>query len=364
MRFYGIRSGRNNIPKLIIRSYKYYERQQKNNTNRNRTNTYKNSTNDINRNNKCLMEQEVVSKNLNLNEKYNLYDELIEWEIKQSKQFSFNKLMKNYVPKSFEYKLPYPVKQEPELLQVPKESWLEKIFTSRKQHRLDIIEKNTAILEKMDDQYKYALEEYKKNKEIAYLEWQKQELDKKRNIDEHNQEIEEWKWKYSFAYSEAINLWIEHIKKSIKPIGDVKFTVETKFNESNRYLYVKIKINSMKEVFAFSEYKYLPRKKEIRAVDMKVRERTEHSRKLIENILYSMLYKFYYNDIGDVIKILVVDLVSDELMLGSCWCSQKDAKCAKNRERIFIDSSQIRICKNIQKEVQSFMYNPEFMNSI
>lgn len=355
MRFYGIRSGRNNIPKLIVRSYKYYGRQQKNNMNRNNTNTYKNVTNNISRNNQYLMEQEVVSKNRNLNEKYNLYNELIEREIKESEQFSFNKLMKNYVQKSFEYKLPYPVKQKPELLRVPKESWLEKIFTSRKQHRLDIIEKNKATLEKIDKQHRYALEEYEKNKEIAYIEWQKQEANEKRSIDEYNQEIEKWKWRYSCADSEAINTWAEHIKNSIKPIGDVKFTVETRFDEDIRYLYVKIKINSIKEIFAFSEYKYLPRKKEIRAVDMKVRERTEYSRKLIENILYSMLYKFYYNDIGDIIKRLVVDLVSDELILGSCWCSQEDAKCAKNRERIFIDSSQIRICKNIQTEVQSFM---------
>ena len=145
----------------------------------------------------------------------------------------------------------------------------------------------------------------------------------------------------------------------MQSIGYIHFTVKSNFVPNVRVLHLKIKINSMKEIFAFSEYKYLPRKKEIRAVEMKVRARTECSCNLIENILYATLYKFYYNDIGDSIKSLIVDVISDDLVLGSCLCSQSEAKCAKNRQRIFIDSSQMRICKNLHKEVQSFILDKD-----
>lgn len=180
---------------------------------------------------------------------------------------------------------------------------------------------------------------------------------KKRIMDEYNKKIENWKRRYYRGDVEAIKEWIQCIINSVKPVGDVKFIIQSKFNENNGELYLKIVINSLYEIFAFSEYKYFPRKRELRAIEMKVRERIAHSRNLIENILYSFLYKFYYNDIGNVMNKITIDLVSDKLLVGSCWCGKEDGKHAQNKEKIIIDSCQIRICKNIQKEVESFAEN-------
>lgn len=348
MRIYGKRSGRNNIPRLIARSYKYYSKQQSNTkTGTSSVAKYTNS------NLKDSMDTEAILKTKNVEDKYRLYDKLVEFEIDQE-QFSFDLLMKRYIEEKFEYKLSYPEKNSPELLKVPKESWLDRIFKSRKRHRLEIIEKNNAIIEEANQKYIDAVNTYEQNMKLAYSEWLKQENEKKRIIDEYNKKIENWKWRYYCGDVEAVKAWIQCIINSIKPVGDVKFIIQSKFNEDNGELYLKIVINSLYEIFASSEYKYFPRKRELRPIEMKVRERIAHSRNLIENILYSFLYKFYYNDIGNIINKITIDVMSDELIVGSCWCSKKDGKYAKNQEKIIIDSCQIRICKNIQKEVESF----------
>lgn len=352
MRIYGKRSGRNNIPRLIARSYKYYSKQQSNA----KTGNSSSVTKYINSNAKASMDTEAILKTKSIEEKYQLYDKLVDFEIGQE-QFSFNSLMKKYIEVKFEYKLSYPEKNSPELLKVPKESWLDEIFKSRKRHRLEIIEKNNAIIEEANQKYVDEINVYEQNMKLAYSDWLKQENEKKRIMDEYNKKIENWKWRYYRGDVEAIKEWIQCIINSVKPVGDVKFIIQSKFNENNGELYLKIVINSLYEIFAFSEYKYFPRKRELRAIEMKVRERIAHSRNLIENILYSFLYKFYYNDIGNVMNKITIDLVSDKLLVGSCWCGKEDGKHAQNKEKIIIDSCQIRICKNIQKEVESFAEN-------
>lgn len=355
MRFYGKRSGRNNIPRLIVRSYKYYGRQQSN-TRSNITNKNGNISNNIKTNNRYSMDQEAIFKTKMIQDKYHLYNGLTEWEIAHQRQFSFDSLIKKYVKKIFQYESCYPEKDTPELYNVPKECWLERIFKSKKQHRLEVIEKNKAIIEEVNQKYLKAIAEYEENKKMAYENWIKQETEEKRMIDENNKRIENWEQKYYCGDTEGVNQWIQYVIDSIKPVGDIKFLITNRFIEQGRNLYLKVAINSLYEIFAFSEYKYLPRKREIRAIEMKVRDRIAHSRKLIENILYSFIYIFYYNDIGNVINKLTIDVVSDELVLGSCWCTRENAKCVKNKKSVIIDSSQIRICKNIQKEVESFAY--------
>lgn len=173
MRIYGKRSGRNNIPRLIARSYKYYSKQQSNA----KTGNSSSVTKYINSNAKASMDTEAILKTKSIEEKYQLYDKLVDFEIGQE-QFSFNSLMKKYIEVKFEYKLSYPEKNSPELLKVPKESWLDEIFKSRKRHRLEIIEKNNAIIEEANQKYVDEINVYEQNMKLAYSDWLKQENEK------------------------------------------------------------------------------------------------------------------------------------------------------------------------------------------
>ena len=211
----------------------------------------------------------------------------------------WNKKKKNNKYPDFLYE-----KQYPSLiiisgkLGVPKESFIEVIFKSKREKRIALEKQAQEEFNREINKY-----EYEKNESLAKWEKEKEVFEKEQS--EYNAEIDNWKSKYEVGETDAIEKYINDVlSNSEYPSAfGTEFTVD--YDKQSQILIVSKYLPNTDVVPHIIGYKYIASSKSIKENCMKDKEQNTFYDNIIKQSALKTIYEIFSSDYSKNIKSVV-----------------------------------------------------------
>lgn len=314
--------------------------------------------------------EEMTGELLHRHEKYNT---LVASQLVAKDTFDFDSLKKNYVETKFRFSEKEPMPQSPiieiaKLTPVPKESWLETIFPSKKEFRLSVLSENEKQLEdiKVINQHNAELAEannlkrfagYEHRKNMAEKEHEQHELAKKESINIHNEEIDLWYTDYMAGDSEAINAYVDMLFTKYNYALDTIADYKIGYNIHLKKLIVDLYLAERDEIFEGNGYKYIKQRDEFEPIKFKVSELTERMRNLMVEICMATFLLLFRNDTCGHLESVVINVFNNRICCVSGSVEKevflKHNFALKSGKDAFLEL-QMRVFKQITRGVKPF----------
>jgi len=286
------------------------------------------------------------------------YNEIIE-RVSYAPLFRFDNYRKVYKEKEFTFRESSPIEVEPELQEVPDDSWLDKVFYSRVVKRNNIIEANEKEVERVKTEYEQRVKAYGDRKEKSYNSWVLEEQRRKKEIETKNQEINSWEELFYEHDEEAVTNFIEVAFANDRHFIDTVKEIENSYNRQTKVAIIEIRMKSKDEIFPYEGYKYFKTRDSIEPVKMKVKESTRRLKDLMLNIAISSFYIVFrnVNTKVNIVEEVVVNVIHD----GVCCVSGRVSMEELNKLNLNVSSNydalldnHMRIMKQLARGVKPF----------
>lgn len=246
---------------------------------------------------------------------YKKYTQIIANQLETTEIFTFDNLKQLYEEVEFVFLEEEPTKdiaylKTDNLVQVPKENWLEKIFASRKEKRLSIIEENNI---KIQEFYKEIMVEYEKRKQSEKSEWETTENLKRIEIDKNNTEVDSLGQAYLSGDEEAILAYIDILFSVYNFALDTIVEHQSGYNKYVKKLIIDLHIANKEEIFEAEGYKYIKQRDEFDTIKMKVTVLNERMKSLMIEVCIATFHLLYRNDIANHFNIITVNVFYDHV---------------------------------------------------
>lgn len=241
-------------------------------------------------------------------------------QVRQSIQYvDFNTFYDSFTPSNFVFEKAEPVYYAPLEKHVPKESWLDNVFTSRVVKRQQIISDNRNAVNQRQEEYQQRMVQYYEEKTRAYDSWLSGEKEREGQVIANNEDIDNW-IKGIDNYNE------EHVLRFVEAVFDVNWffsdmvkEVETGYVKDVGKLILEIHMSKKEDIFPYEGYKYFKTRDSIEPVKMKVTQSNQRIRDIMLNIAISILYICFQatNTRNEVVKEIVINVLHE----GVCCVS-------------------------------------------
>lgn len=263
--------------------------------------------------------QEAIELSENLINRLDEFNDIALKAMKHVILLNFQKYRKKYVETTFVFKGTEPRNLPPELEEIPKESWLDNIFSSRVMKRIKTIERNEEATKCANEAYEQSLERYNVMKKDEYESWQANEQKREEEILRCNQDIDEWERDFSDGKESAVLRYIEEVFDQNWLFGDTIKEIESGYIEHSQKAIIEIHLKNKTEVFPHEGYKYFKTRDSIEPVKMKVAPSNQRLRELAINIAMATLHIIYGTT--NVDKTIVNEIVVNVFHEGICCVS-------------------------------------------
>jgi restriction system protein len=271
----------------------------------------------------------------------------------------FEDYQKEFNPREFKFSEPKPKDVPPKLQEVPKESWLDNIFSSRVVKHNNIIESNENEIKRVKEEYEQKVEYYNIEKKQKYEAWLTEEEIRREEVREKNQEVMKWEEDFYNCEEEAV---LKHIKIAFNKnrlFGNTVKEIESGYNQHNKTAIIEIHIKSKADIFPHEGYKYFKTRDSIEPVKMKITAYTKRLKGLMLNIVISSFFIVFRNANSN--NRIVEEVVVNVFHEGVCCISGKVAAEQFNKLDLNITSNYdalsdnyLRIMKQLTRGVKSF----------
>ncbi|HYE08741.1 MAG TPA: restriction endonuclease [Patescibacteria group bacterium] len=196
----------------------------------------------------------------------NEYSNLIIHALEVNDKLDWDSQLKTDKYKEFVFK-----QNEPNLaliqqsLRVPKKSFFESIFSSLKKKREEL-----EI--KAETQYKEEKSKYDAEKDTAFMKYQTQKEKFDKEQEDHNNSVRTWKKDFENAVPEAIEKYIDVVLGNSEYPEDFNNEYEVQYEPNSKALIVSYVLPNTDQIPKISGHKYVASAKEIRPIEMKVKE--------------------------------------------------------------------------------------------
>lgn len=309
----------------------------------------------------------------NLLRSYEKYNTLVATQISTTDIFSFELLKKKYNESQFNFFEKKPTPKSPIIeiantAPVPNESWLENIFSSKKEKRLSIISQNKKLLEDIkainqhnaelaEIEYQNHVSDYEIRKNEAKIEWEKREKQKKETVEIHNAEIDLWHTAYISGDDEAITAYIDTLFSTYNYALDTIIEHQIGYNKHCKKLVVDLHLADKDEIFEAEGYKYMKQRDEFDPIKMKATALTERMRNLMVEICIATFHLLFRNDVAGHLDTITVNVFYDLVCCTSAEVERdtftKHNFTTRSGISAFLEL-QMRVFKQINRGVRPF----------
>jgi hypothetical protein len=302
---------------------------------------------------------EAASQSGSLINELDKYNNIVSKVLEHVTLVSFEEYRNEFKPSEFIYNEQEPENLPAKLEEVPKESWLDSIFSSRIVKRNKIIQNNDAAIKRAKDEYEQKIEEYNVSKNQKYEAWIEEEEKRKVEILQKNQEVDKWEDEFNSHKEDAVIKFIEAAFDKNWLFGDTISEIESCYIEHTKKVVIEIHVKSKNEIFPYEGYKHLKTKDSIEPVKMKVKDATQRLTDLMINIAVSAFYIIFgnANAENDIVEEIVVNVIHE----GVCCISGDITEKQLNKLDLAITShydalkdNYMRIVKQLARGVKPF----------
>ena len=251
---------------------------------------------------KIQKEEEKDNLNKILDQKYNCYKYVIAITSNLEINFCFDSLKEKYIIKEFNFEEDFPLKTtKSRSIGIPRKTFLNKIFKFIEARRVKKIELKKLTEEEEEREFARAVKNYEIRKQARFLEFEKEEKDRKNKIDISNKIVEEYRKSYSNGTTESMikyNLEIlEKFKQSYPVATFSKQSVNFIFDEKTLCVVLNIDYDDLQ--FDYISFKHIKTKGIIEGKPIKVTEVKRILKEFIPGLAISVIDTIYKNDMYD-----------------------------------------------------------------
>lgn len=262
---------------------------------------------------------EAVNQSERLIKEMNKYSDIATEAMNNVKLVEFEGYRTLFMPNEFSFSEPVPINLPPKLQEVPKESWLDNIFSARIVKRRNIIESNEEMVRRAKEDYEQKLEDYNLLKKQKYDDWSAEEERRKGEVLQKNQEVDKWQEDFYSCGEDAVLKFIEAAFDKNWLFSDTITEIESGYNEHTKKAIIEIHVKNKNDIFPYEGYKYFKTRDSIEPVKMKVTPSNQRIKDLMLNIAIAMLHITFRN--ANAEKDIVNEIVVNVFHEGVCCIS-------------------------------------------
>lgn len=227
------------------------------------------------------------------------YGNILINSLKEKNNISWDNQFRSDEFKSWKYnKIPPSKEHIFEIMNVPKESFLEKIFKSLKAKR--IIREEDANIE-----YQRQMNEYNNEKQEAKTKYENDKSNFEKEKVQYNKEIDEWKSQYYHGEKEAVERFIRIIMEESKYPDDFEKIYDLEYNPLEKLLIISFEMPNTTSISNKESYKYVKARDEIKAIEMKKSDFEEFYENIIFQITLKTINEIFENTEKNIISTIV-----------------------------------------------------------
>ncbi|MFI3214552.1 MAG: hypothetical protein R3Y24_14630 [Eubacteriales bacterium] len=274
--------------------------------------------------------------------KYEFYNKMSDQLLQKRNEFifSFESVKRQYETVDFYYAKEEPVLrnsviESPNLLEVPKETWMEKIFTSKREKRLSVIAQNDSTVERIKKEnqdrkeevllaYQKELEEYEKAMKEAKELWIKSECQQEIEIQAWNESVSYQENEYANGECESVEKYVKNLITTYDYHGDIIEHAEVGYNKHYGKIVVDLYIKNRNAIFIGAGYKYLMGRDEIDIIKIKVSELNIFVKKLTTELNLATILLLVINDKMNHLEKIIVNVYHEQVCCVSTSVSKEE----------------------------------------
>lgn len=224
--------------------------------------------------------------NINLQAKLNQYRNLLNHSLSINNKLDWESQKIKIKFKKFTFRNEPLLSESYEELKVPKKSFLEIIFPSKKRIREE-------LEKKANDLHKSKLEKHNLDKEKSYQIFLLSKLLYKKIEIDTNQEIDNWKKDFELGVPEAIEKYASVVLENSSYPEELDKEYEIQYNPNIRTLVVSYKLPAPSSIPKTAEYKFIASRKEIDVKDMKKKDFEEFYESIVYQITLRTIHELF-----------------------------------------------------------------------
>ena len=267
-----------------------------------------------------LMTNEII-------EQYERYKNIGSIIISKPQFFSFENYKKRYVELKFHYNKERPIKKEKsKLIKVPKERKIERIFTFLKNKRLSVEMKKKNLEEQELEEYNYELKKYEQEKEKTRKEFEIQEQNRKKEIEMHNNSIDEWRNNCQKHELGSLDKYFDELLNFFNVQVENNIISKTKYDLNDKALIYEVHLKKEYELFPCEGYRFYKQKDTIEPIATKKSTINTVLKQMIPNVVISILDLVFKNDELNLFNEVVVNVYYERKCCSSIKLSKDEYK--------------------------------------
>lgn len=249
---------------------------------------------------------------------YKNYDTFKDEILSTPSYFSFDNFKKKYVEAVFKYDCAKPIKgNKAEHIKVPKKTKLEKKFKFLKKRRLTLELKKETLEKKELDEFNLMLNKYEEEKNIALDNYKKQELNRKKEIDKHNNSIDNWKRGCLKHDKDCIDKFLAYLLNFFLSKTNDKIINKIQYSFDNNKLICEAYLKKERELFPCEGYRFYKQKDVIEPIKIKRNTVNTILKELIPNVAITLIDIIYKNDELNLFEEIIINVYYDRKCCSS-----------------------------------------------
>lgn len=270
-------------------------------------------------------EQKANSLTSQIINQYKNYDSFCGQILAHSQFFKFERYMKRYNEKEFEFNKSFPQKScKSEKIKVPNESSWESKIPFLKKRRLFLQDKKQNLEQEELKKYNEDLKVYEEEKKQALKQFKEEEKKIKKDIENYNLSIEEWKNGCLNYQKESIDKFIAEILFFLNNVTKNKLINKIQYDCNGKRLIVEVFLKKEKEIFPCEGYRYYKQRDTIEPIQTKKTTINTILKELIPNVAISLIDLIFKNDELNLFDEIIVNVYFDRKCCSSIKLSKEE----------------------------------------
>lgn len=266
---------------------------------------------------------------------------------------NFEEYKKEYEPKPFSFRPEPSFVNNADRIIIPTESWLEKIFKSKKEKRINCEIQKAKQIDRDKDNYQEALLRYNEDLIKAKKNYNIEEEKRKREIESHNNSIDLWEKNYYLGDTEAVNNYLNEIISDIGSYPDVLLVknYELEYIPKEKKIVLEITLNDFNELFIYSGYKYVKSRDSIEPLLMNKKDIKKYIDLLFSSVAAAYLKLLFNNDTANLVDCIKLDIKDSFQNLSINSITKKEFKKYNTGNQIELQAFTdkfIEVCEAIK----------------
>ena len=243
-----------------------------------------------------------------------------------NRTFDFNNYKKEYEASTFSFRSKPIFINNADKIIIPKESWLENIFKSKKEKRIECERKKSKQIEVDKINYENALMKYNDDLAKAKDEYAIAEDKRKMEIEDYNNNIELWEKNYYLGERKAVIRYLSTLISEFNLRIEFPFikSYDIDYSSKERKLFIELILNSHNNLFVNSGYKYVRTRDVIEPIIMNKKDIKKYLTMMYSDIPLGFLKLFFENDDAKIIDVIEINVRSDNQNKYTISISKKD----------------------------------------